>query len=53
MNLAVANKMNCMCYELITIISLSDKIQGRAGGRLEPDNHRAQEKVVRKKPFQA
>lgn len=48
MNLAVANKLNCMCDELITIISLLDKIQGRAGRRLEADNHRAQEKVVRK-----
>ena len=48
MNLAVANKLNCMCDELITIISLLDKIQVRMGKRLEADNHRAQEKVVRK-----
>lgn len=49
MNLAVANKQNCMCDELITTISLLDKIQGRVGRRLEADNHRAQEKVVRHK----
>jgi len=47
MNLAVAYKLNCMCDELITIISLLDKIQGRLGGRLEADNHKAQEKVIR------
>lgn len=48
MNLAVANKLNCMCDELITTISLLDKIQGRAGRRLEADNDKAQENVVRK-----
>lgn len=50
MNLAAANKLNCMCDELITIISLVDRIQGRAG-RLQTDNHRAQEKVLRRKIF--
>lgn len=49
MNLAVANKLNCMCDELITVISLLDRIQGRAGRRLSTDNHRAQEKALRKK----
>lgn len=48
MDLAVANKLNCMCDKLITIISLLDKIQSRAGRRLETDNHRAHKKVVRK-----
>lgn len=46
MNLAVANKLNCMCDELITIISLLDKIQSRTGRRFDTDNNKTQEKVV-------
>lgn len=48
MNLAVANKLNCMCDELITIISLLDKIQSRTGRRFDADSNKTQEKVVSK-----
>lgn len=53
MSLAVANKLNCTCDELITIISLVDRIQGRAGRRLQTDSQGSGKGSEKKKSSQS